>query len=87
MHAVVMRVTVNERAAASDALRERIVPRMAQARGFVAGYWVAMPRGHRLSIAVFDSHDAARTVAENTEPTDDFVTFENVEVGEVVASA
>lgn len=87
MHAVVVRVTINERDAAADALRERVVPRVAQARGFIAGYWLAMPGGHGLSIAVFESQDAARTVAENAEPPGDFVTFESVEVGEVVASA
>jgi hypothetical protein len=87
MHAVVVKVTVNERDAALDALRERVVPRVVRERGFMAAYWLAMPGGHGLSIAVFDSEDAARTAAENTPLTSDFVTRESVEVGEVVASA
>jgi hypothetical protein len=40
-----------------------------------------------VSIAVFESQDAARTVAEQVQPPGDFVTFDSVEVGEVVASA
>jgi hypothetical protein len=87
MHAVVVRVTVNERDAAADALRERVVPRVTQAEGFVAGYWLAMPGGQGLSIAVFDSQDAAQAMVENAPQTSDFVTVESVEVGEVVASA
>jgi hypothetical protein len=87
MHAVVVRVTVNERDAATDALRGRVVPRVAQAPGFIAAYWLAMPGGRGLSIAVFDSQNAARTAAENAGLTSDFVTIESVEVGEVVASA
>jgi hypothetical protein len=87
MHAVVVRVTVNERDAAVAALRERVVPQVAGAEGFIAGYWLAMPGGQGLSIAVFDSQDAARATAENAPPTSDFVTIESVEVCEVVASA
>ena len=86
MHAVVVTVTVNERSAAIDALRERVVPRVAQAAGFIAGYWLAMPGGQGLSIMMFDSEDAARTAAENAQLTSDFVTLESVEVAEVVAS-
>lgn len=87
MYAVVVKVTVNEREAAIDALRERVVPRVSRARGFIVGYWLAMPNGQGLSIAVFDSQDAARSAAENAEAPGDFVTFESVEVSEVVASA
>ena len=86
MHAVVTKVTVDERDAALDALRERVVPRVAQARGFIAGYWLDMSGGRGLSIAVFESEEAARTLAEGAVPTSDFVTLESVEVGEVVAS-
>jgi hypothetical protein len=86
MHAVVVRVTVNERDAAINALRGRVAPRVAHAPGFIAGYWLAMPGGQGLSITVFDSEDAARTAAENSQLTSDFVTLESVEVGEVVAS-
>jgi hypothetical protein len=37
---------------------------------------------------VFESEDAARAVADNVDPpSDDIVTIESVEVGEVVANA
>jgi hypothetical protein len=87
MYAVVVNVTVHDRDAATRALRGQVVPRLSQARGFVAGYWVALPDGKGTSVAVFDSQDAARTVAEQLQPGGEFVTFDSVEVGEVLASA
>lgn len=85
MHAVVASVTVRDREAAGQALKE-VVPRVSQARGFVAGYWLSMPDGKGLSVVVFDSQDAARTMAEQI-PSGQFVTFDSVEVAEVAASA
>lgn len=85
MHAVVASVTVRDREAAARSLKE-IVPRVSEARGFVAGYWLSMPDGKGLSVIVFDSQDAARTVAEQIGPGE-FVTFDSVEVAEVAASA
>ncbi len=87
MHAVVVNVTVHDREAAMRTLRDQVVPRMSQARGFVAGYWLAMPDGSGLSVIAFDSRDAAGVVAEHMQPPGDFVTFEQVTVAEVVASA
>lgn len=85
MHAVVISVTVRDREPAARALKE-VVPRVSQARGFVAGYWLSMPDGKGLAVVVFDSQDAARTMAEQMPPGE-FVTFERVEVAEVAASA
>jgi hypothetical protein len=87
MHAVVVNVTVHDREAAKRGLDAQVVPRISQARGFVVGHWVALPNGKGCSVAVFDSQDAARTVAEQLQPPGDFVTFDSVEVGEVIASA
>jgi hypothetical protein len=87
MHAVVLNVTVHDREAATRALNETVVPRVSQARGFVAGYWLAMPDGKGLSVAVFESHDAASAMAEQAQPPGDFVTFDKLEIAEVVASA
>ena len=85
MHAVVTSVTVRDREAAARSLQE-VVPRVSQARGFLAGYWLSMPDGKGLSVLVFDSQDAARTVAEGIGPGES-VTFESIEVAEVAASA
>lgn len=87
MHAVVVNVTVNDRDAAQRQLNEQVVPRASQARGFVAGYWVALPDGKGVSVVVFDSQDSARTMAEQLQPPGEFVTFDSIEVGEVVANA
>jgi hypothetical protein len=87
MHAVVLNVTVHDREAGERALREEVVPQTSQARGFVAGYWLAMPGGRGLSLLVFDSQDAARTMAEQAQPPGDFVSFDSLELAEVVAQA
>ena len=39
MHAVVVRVNINEPETAERALHEQVVPRVSQAPGFVTGYW------------------------------------------------
>ena len=86
MYAVVVHVTVDDRETAARALNSQVVPRASQARGFVGGYWVALPNGKGVSVVVFDSQDAARTMAEQAQPPTG-VSFDSVEVGEVVASA
>ncbi len=45
MHAVITKVSVQEAPEATDFLRERIVPAIKQAPGFVAGYWVRLEGG------------------------------------------
>jgi hypothetical protein len=87
MYAVVLHVTIHDQAAGERALKNEVVPRASQARGFVAGYWLAMAGGKGLSILVFDSQDAARTMAEYAQPPGDFITFDSLEVAEVVAQA
>jgi hypothetical protein len=88
MHAVVVNVTVNDREAATAALKDQVVPMVSQAPGFVAGYWVGgLEGGKGTSIVAFESEEAARAAAQNIQPPGDFVTFDSVEVGAVVASA
>jgi hypothetical protein len=87
MYALVLNVTIHDAEAAQRALRDQVVPRAAQARGFVAGYWLAMPNGTGTSVLVFDSQDAASAMAEHVQPPGDFVTFDRLEIAEVVASA
>ena len=85
MHAVVVAVTVNEAVASLAALREEVVPRYAQTPGFVAGYWTRKGNGG-LSISVWESEDAANTLAA-TVSAPEGVVVDSVEVREVVASA
>lgn len=88
MHAVVVRVTINNFDAARQALQENIVPMVSKAPGFVTGYWLAPQDGHGLSVAVFESEDNARAMAEQVQPPPGGdVTLDSVEVREVVAHA
>ena len=87
MHAVVVRVTINDREAAERALREEVVPQVAQAPGFVAGYWTRKDNAG-LSMVIFDSEEAAKGASERLPSVvPDTVTLEDVEVREVTAHA
>ena len=88
MHAVVVKVTLNDAASADATLRDQVVPRVSGAPGFVAGYWVRLGEDKGNSVIVFESEDAARAVAAQiTSPEENVVTIDSVEVGEVVANA
>jgi hypothetical protein len=88
MHAVIVSVTINDEKA-TTVLREEIVPRVKQAPGFVAGYWVRLEGADQgRSTIVFESEDAARAVAgQITQDPGEEVTLDSVDVGEVVESA
>lgn len=87
MHAVVVKVTVNDQGTAQDELRTRVVPNVSQSPGFVAGYWTRAGN-EGLSMVIFESEDAAREMAERVPQTaPEAVRVESVEVREVVASA
>jgi hypothetical protein len=87
MHAVVLNVTIHDPEAAATALQDQVVPQVAGAPGFVAGYWVGLDGGRGTAVVVFKSEDAARSAAAQAQAPGDFVTFDSVEVGEVAASA
>jgi len=86
MHAVVTHVTINDVDAANEALTSQVVPGVKQSPGFVAGYWVRVAENKGVSVVAFESEDAARQAADQLPPGE-FVNFDSVEVGEVVASA
>lgn len=87
MYAVVLNVTVSDPDAARAALRDEVVPQVSGTPGFVAGYWVGLDGGRGTSVVVFESEDAARAAAAQAEVPGDLLTFDSVEVGEVVANA
>ncbi len=90
MHAVVVRVTVNDAEQAQQTLQEQVVPGVKQAPGFVAGYWTRPEGGGNdgLSITIFESEEAAKQAAERVpQMVPSAVTLESVEVREVVAHA
>lgn len=89
MHAVLVSVTINDGEAATKYLRGEIVPRVKQAPGFVAGYWVRVEeRGSGQGDHRLDSEDAARAGAEHIQQDPGgAATLDAVAVGEVVESA
>jgi len=90
MHAVVVKVTINEDAEeARTRLREKVVPTVSQAPGFVAGYWTRSESGDNgLSMVTFESEDQAKQAAERVpQMLPETVTIESIEVREVVAHA
>ena len=89
MHAVVVRVSINDVESAQKVLEETVVPRVSQAPGFVAAYWTRSDDGSNgQSMLVFESEDAARAIADRMPSiVPEAVTLESAEVREVVASA
>ena len=87
MHAVVVKVTIDDTEAADTHLRERVVPGVSQSPGFVAGYWTRKDN-NGLSMIIFDSEDAANRASEQIPSMiPDAVTLNDVEVREVAAHA
>jgi heme-degrading monooxygenase HmoA len=91
MHAVVVKVSVQDAPVATEYLRETVVPGVSQAPGFVAGYWVRLEGGDEgNSVIVFESEEAARAAAERLREnigSNPGVKLNDVSVGEVVANA
>jgi hypothetical protein len=88
MHAVIGKVSIEpgREDEAADHLRTNVLPRVKEAPGVVAAYWVAPQDGHGMGITIFDSEEAARQGAEMAQnaPRPDFVTFDSIEVQEVI---
>jgi hypothetical protein len=87
MHAVVLNVRVTNADAAAAALRDQVVPQVSGTPGFVAGYWVRLDAGRGTAVVVFESEETARSAGAEAQPPGDLMTFDSVEVGEVVANA
>jgi hypothetical protein len=90
VHAVVVRVTINDFDSAQQVLEEQVVPRASGAPGFIAGYWTRGEDNSGMSMIVFESEDAANGAAQMIQSQgspSDAVTFEDVEVRSVVAHA
>jgi hypothetical protein len=87
MHAVVVRVSINDPDSADAHLRDEVVPHVAQAPGFVTGYWTRKD-DTGLSMIIFDSEEEANRASELIPSTvPESVTLEGVEVREVAAHA
>ena len=87
MHAVVVKVTINDREAAERALNDQLVPRVSQVPGFVAGYWT-IKDDTGLTMIIFESEDAANAMSEIARSVvPDAMSLDDVEVREVAAHA
>ena len=87
MHAVVVNVNINDRAAAERELRAQLVPWASQTPGFVTAYWT-IKDDNGLTMIVFESEDAANRMSEQvTAAVPGAMTLENVDVREVAAHA
>jgi hypothetical protein len=90
MHALVVNVSIqpgHDKEAQAE-LETNVVPRVKEAPGVVGGYWTRSPDGeHGTSMLLFESEAMAQAGADMARngPRPDFVTFDKVEVCEVVA--
>ena len=90
MHAVLVNVTIEPGHGdeAQAQLETNVVPQVKEAPGVVSGYWMRSSDGqHGSSVILFENEEAARAAADmipNT-PRPDFITFDSIEVREVVA--
>ncbi len=87
MHAVVVKVTINDAETGLSELREVVVPRVSQAPGFVTGHWTRKGNSG-MSMMIFESEDAANAITEQVRSSVPAgVTLEDIDVREVVANA
>ena len=84
MHAVVVRSTLHDVESGLKFLREEAAPRLSQAPGFVAAYWVKLEGNQGTSMLFFESEEAARAAAEQINPPAGAVTIDSRQIGEVV---
>jgi len=90
MHAVVVKVNIDDFEKGRQFLTGQVVPRVSGAPGFVAGYWTSdADNTNGLSMMVFESEDAANEVAKMIESQgmNEGITVQGTEVREVVANA
>jgi hypothetical protein len=89
MHAVVGRVSVQSgrEDEAVEYLKAEVLPRVKQAPGLVGGYWLAPQDGHGFGITFYESAEAAQGAMEmaRKNPTPDYVTWDSIDVREVIA--
>ena len=89
MHAVVVRVTIEDFETARKDLQEQVVPTVSKAPGFVAGYWTRSEDGSNgIGMILFDSEESARTASGMIgDQATVGVTLDGVEIREVVQHA
>ena len=89
MHAVIVKVTINDPEAAVDNLRSQIVPRVKGAPGFVAGYWYGDGQTSGNATMIFESEENAQGLVEmmRSQEGPGAATIDSIDVHPVVANA
>jgi hypothetical protein len=89
VHAVVVRVSIQDFEIARKGLKENVIPAVTQAPGFVAGYWTRSQDGSNgIGMVLFESQESAEAASGPIRAgATDGVTVDDVEVREVVAHA
>jgi hypothetical protein len=89
MHAVVVRVRIDDFETARKHLRDEVVPSVSKAPGFTGGYWTrSEDGGNGMAMVLFESEEAARGAVDPIRSNaTEGVTLESVEVREVVEHA
>ena len=90
MHGVAVNVKIEQgkEDQAVEGLKSQVLPRVKQAPGLVAGYWMQPGGGFGYSLVIFDTEENANNAAEmaKNSPTPEGVTINNVQVMPVVAN-
>jgi hypothetical protein len=93
MHAVMVRVKINDVEGGQQMLESEVVPGVKQIPGFVAGWWTrSLDGSNGASLVIFESEEAAQGMKQRLEGPEgpissDAVDLESVEVREVAAHA
>jgi len=88
VHASIVTVNITDMDQAMRMLREDIVPRVAQAPGFVAGYWFAPRDADGGAVILWESEEAARAGAARVrERPPGPAEIVDIDIREVIAQA
>ena len=87
MHAVVVNVTINDRAAAESELRDQLLPWALQTPGLVSGYWT-IKENEGLTMLIFESEETANSMSKQVRAAvPGAMTLQSIDVREVAAHA
>jgi hypothetical protein len=89
VHAIVVTVKIEpgHDVEAAEQLQTNVLPQVKATPGVVSAYWLAPVEGRGLSLVLLENEEAARSAAAMipNAPRPDFVSFDSIEVREVVA--
>ena len=87
---VFVNVDASQADPARRGLHEQVIPRVSQAAGFVAGYWLEPVDGKGISMTLWESEQAAREAAGLIQPDSSPTTgvkLDRIETREVIGQA